>query len=502
MSDISESSISQFLLALDGREEADATTAFTSSTATTVIAKFGSKAGQSATDVPTEELSFRDFVRMHPELGWNVDDIKDEDEEPLPIAMLPGELPSMEVSKTRSDKSSSPDSMMRILLEPPPSMLVSEASLEPGKSPGSSHLDKSSSSDSMMRTLLEPPPSMLMSEPSFELRQSSSVSHKKVHKSAVDQTLGFHVQPDNKDSRKSSSSDRSHHRKRRHDRRIEHRSTSTSSDGRSARGLFQTVLEKPKRLRKRAIDIDPGTLGVATLSRVLREEEMLDRELEEDARSIGYPREPPPCACGVSKHPLCWSDAHIQKVHNYSFLLCCEDLLLDEQLILAANNTNTIVVYNIPMTSTNPLKLKAEQVLKYIDVEIGFGDRTCFNIFHYVQKSDRKMYMAVSHKRVVGIVVAEKLLQAHRILRQNRSYMDLEENPVPVRVGINRLWVHMSLRRQHLATLLCDLVGQRFYEKEKLKKEDFAFNEISDSLVLFAKIYLQTLRPPLYCSLE
>lgn len=61
--------------------------------------------------------------------------------------------------------------------------------------------------------------------------------------------------------------------------------------------------------------------------------------------------------------------------------------------------------------------------------------------------------------KIIGLVVAEKINSAYQVLLETRSYRELDLNSaVDVKVGINKLWVHVSLRKHKLATRLCEVV--------------------------------------------
>lgn len=48
-----------------------------------------------------------------------------------------------------------------------------------------------------------------------------------------------------------------------------------------------------------------------------------------------------------------------------------------------------MVMYNVRMVHGDSWKRKAEQVLKYIDVELGIGDQTVIDSLYYIQPVDR-----------------------------------------------------------------------------------------------------------------
>ncbi|XP_046677690.1 uncharacterized protein LOC124365745 isoform X1 [Homalodisca vitripennis] len=269
--------------------------------------------------------------------------------------------------------------------------------------------------------------------------------------------------------------------------------------------LYKLRRVTPPQMRKSPIQrspfstaIDPYAVGLVVVQETLQEHTRLMDELKRDRETQSWRARQEPCPCDVARHPRPWTMDIITAVHSYSFLLDCQGLEMLRSRVVGANSTETVVIYNVPMLERHHWKMKAENVLRFVDIELGVGDQMAYDLFHYVQPCNRQIMVVVSSRRVVGLIIAEKMEWANRILMETERYRDLEEDPVPVRVGVNRLWIHVSMRRQHLATCLCHLVRKMFYEDEELQLKDFAFNDISDAGVAFAKMFLKTNAVPLY----
>lgn len=68
------------------------------------------------------------------------------------------------------------------------------------------------------------------------------------------------------------------------------------------------------------------------------------------------------------------------------------------QSIIGWNKRKTIIIYQVTMIDGNPWKKKAEQVLRFIDVELNVGDQTAYNLLHYIQPCDRKVFIQAKTK--------------------------------------------------------------------------------------------------------
>ncbi|VDN00205.1 unnamed protein product [Onchocerca ochengi] len=57
-------------------------------------------------------------------------------------------------------------------------------------------------------------------------------------------------------------------------------------------------------------------------------------------------------------------------------------------------------------------------------------------------------------------------------------------------MGVNRIWVHQTLRRKGIAALLLDHARSHFISSNFVQREMIAFSSLTDSGLAFAKNYI------------
>lgn len=57
-------------------------------------------------------------------------------------------------------------------------------------------------------------------------------------------------------------------------------------------------------------------------------------------------------------------------------------------------------------------------------------------------------------------------------------------------MGVNRIWVHQTLRRRGIAGLLLDRARSHFVSSDSVPREMIAFGSLTDSGLAFAKNYI------------
>lgn len=66
-------------------------------------------------------------------------------------------------------------------------------------------------------------------------------------------------------------------------------------------------------------------------------------------------------------------------------------MVISNETIVGLDRTHTLIIIDVPMFDGTPWKIKAEQVMRFIDVEAGLGDQTAYDLMYYRQPFDRKV---------------------------------------------------------------------------------------------------------------
>lgn len=110
-------------------------------------------------------------------------------------------------------------------------------------------------------------------------------------------------------------------------------------------------------------------------------------------------------------------------------------------------------------------------------------------------KSDRyKVFLHVKDGRCVGLCLAERITQAHRVKGEKMqkakgdalvgvksSSISMEKEAVPAVVGVSRIWTSKSFRRKGIANNLLECVMSQFIYGMEIDKEEVAFSQPTES---------------------
>uniref|UniRef100_A0A8D9EPE1 N-acetyltransferase ESCO2 n=1 Tax=Cacopsylla melanoneura TaxID=428564 RepID=A0A8D9EPE1_9HEMI len=127
---------------------------------------------------------------------------------------------------------------------------------------------------------------------------------------------------------------------------------------------------------------------------------------------------------------------------------------------------------------------KAKLVIEIADNELGFAESECSVLEH------TQVYLYITKQTIVGLVVANPLTQANRLLSStmNHSVDYASEEAYQAECGISRIWVLKTYRRRHIATRLLDAVRENFCPHKTVSKQKLAFSvPTSDGKFLAAK---------------
>ncbi|KAF2368961.1 N-acetyltransferase ESCO zinc-finger [Trinorchestia longiramus] len=132
---------------------------------------------------------------------------------------------------------------------------------------------------------------------------------------------------------------------------------------------------------------------------------------------------------------------------------------------------------------------KIEEVLTVVDEELGFESNTT------IKGKDVKAVLYVTEGKVVGLLIAESIGEAYRVLpntvdaSHEETLLCCSEDPQPVKFGISRLWVQKDKRRSGLATKLVDAFRGHMIMYHYLKLDEFAFSDPTPNGLNFARKY-------------
>ncbi|KAG7212865.1 hypothetical protein KM043_002218 [Ampulex compressa] len=129
---------------------------------------------------------------------------------------------------------------------------------------------------------------------------------------------------------------------------------------------------------------------------------------------------------------------------------------------------------------------KVANILTVVDMDLGLAD---MQISEYRNK---KVYLYIRNQSVLGVLVAEHIKTAHRMIPDLLELDCCTAESTPVKCGINVVWTAMSHRRQGIATKLVNTLRAKFYYGYIMSLDDIAFSIPTPSGKIFAEKYTQT----------
>lgn len=151
-----------------------------------------------------------------------------------------------------------------------------------------------------------------------------------------------------------------------------------------------------------------------------------------------------------------------------------EDIFLASRIILIEPND--------PKQHWN----KVSTILEVVDRDLGLVDA---NVNEYL---DKKVYLYIRDKSVLGVLVAERIESAHRMIPELLELDCCTAESTPAKCGINVVWTAMSHRKQGIATKLVDTLRAQFFYGYIMTLEDIAFSIPTPSGKVFAEKYTKT----------
>ncbi|KAG4304787.1 hypothetical protein PORY_001840 [Pneumocystis oryctolagi] len=150
-------------------------------------------------------------------------------------------------------------------------------------------------------------------------------------------------------------------------------------------------------------------------------------------------------------------------------------------------NSNKIIM----ITMSSPFKeiKKAKEILSIVDLELGsvssFPDSTDQNSSSIKQY---KFFLYLKGKKCVGLILVEPIQSAYPVCPSSSlsSSITLESKILSTYVmGVSRIWVCKTYRREKIATKLLNIACNYFVYGITVKKQEVAFSQPSESGKLF-----------------
>ncbi|XP_076659542.1 establishment of cohesion [Halictus rubicundus] len=129
---------------------------------------------------------------------------------------------------------------------------------------------------------------------------------------------------------------------------------------------------------------------------------------------------------------------------------------------------------------------KIADVLTYVDRDLGLVDT---KLSDYEQK---KVYLYIRNKTILGVLVAEHITTAHRMIPELMELDCCTAESTPAKCGINVLWTEIKHRKQGIASKLVDILRSQFYYGYIMSLDDIAFSIPTLSGKIFAEKYTKT----------
>lgn len=99
--------------------------------------------------------------------------------------------------------------------------------------------------------------------------------------------------------------------------------------------------------------------------------------------------------------------------------------------------------------------------------------------------------MYIAEKKIVGVLVAQSLSSAYRMLPSgtDSSGKCCSSVPVPALCGVSRIWTLASFRRRKTASRLLDAMRTDFIYGKVIAIDELAFSDPTENGLIFAQNY-------------
>ena len=129
---------------------------------------------------------------------------------------------------------------------------------------------------------------------------------------------------------------------------------------------------------------------------------------------------------------------------------------------------------------------KVGDILAYVDRDLGLVDTKLSDY------ENKKVYLYVRDKVILGVLVAEHISTAHRMIPELLELNCCTAESTAAKCGINVVWTDMNNRKQGIATKLIDMLRSNFFYGYVMPLDDIAFSIPTSSGKIFAEKYTKT----------
>ncbi|TGZ47071.1 uncharacterized protein Eco [Temnothorax longispinosus] len=157
----------------------------------------------------------------------------------------------------------------------------------------------------------------------------------------------------------------------------------------------------------------------------------------------------------------------------------------NERVISEDPFTNSRIILVEPHDPKQHWK-KVLEILTVVDRDLGLAD---MNISDYQSK---KIFLYVREKNVLGVLVAEHIETAFRMIPELMDLNCCTAESTPTKCGVNVVWTAMSHRKQGIATKLVDTLRAKFFYGYVMSLDDIAFSIPTPGGKIFAEKYTKT----------
>lgn len=121
----------------------------------------------------------------------------------------------------------------------------------------------------------------------------------------------------------------------------------------------------------------------------------------------------------------------------------------NERVVWDEESTMSRIILIDPFDNKQHWK-KVTEILNVVDADLGLVD---MQLSYY---RDKKVYLYVRERNVLGVLVVESVKEAHRMIPELMELDCCSSESTPVKCGVNVVWTALSHRRKGIATQLVD----------------------------------------------
>ncbi|XP_036144191.1 N-acetyltransferase ESCO2 [Monomorium pharaonis] len=158
----------------------------------------------------------------------------------------------------------------------------------------------------------------------------------------------------------------------------------------------------------------------------------------------------------------------------------------NERVILEDHFTSSRIILVEPHDPKQHWK-KVLEILAVVDKDLGLAEMDSSDY------QSKQIYLYVREKRVIGVLVAEYIEKAFRMIPEELIKLNCcTAESTPTKCGINVVWAAMSHRKQGIATKLVDILRAKFFYGYVMSLDDIAFSMPTPDGKIFAEKYTKT----------